>query len=209
MNATLVRAFISKSVLLAAASGAVWYLAVRPMKDELRQARAAYESLSHEIDEHRSTFGNASFDADAVVRELKGRRSLLEARFTDSADPAQVYDKLGTLAASTGVRLERVEPGKGGRGLVSQCPEIVVAAVHTIEATGTMAQLSDFFAAIDGSLGMSRVGTVRLSPVAGSSGEQLTATIETTHLRLNERASKPNATSKKTQHKKSPEGSQR
>lgn len=193
MNSTLARTFASKSVLLAAAAGALWYLAIRPMTDELRQARAAFDAFAVEIEEHNRQFGSEPFSAEEVASDLKSRRAGIETRFEASANPAHVYDSLGSLAARTGVRLERVEPGKGGRGVVSQCPEIMVSAVHTIEATGTMSQLADFFTAIDTELGMSRVGSVRLSPVPGSQGEQLTATLDTTHMRLAEKSSKPPA----------------
>lgn len=193
MNSTLARTYASKSVLLAAAAGAIWHFAVRPMTDELRQARAAIDAFAVEIDEHTQRFGSTPFSAEEVAADLKVRRTDIESQFADSANPAHVYDSLGELAARAGVRLERVEPGKGGRGVVSQCPEITVSAVHTIEATGTMSQLADFFTAIDTELGMSRVGSVRLSPVPGSQGEHLTATLDTTHLRLVERAGKPNA----------------
>lgn len=193
MNQTLARTYASKSVLLAAAAGAIWYFAVRPMNDELRQARAAFDAFAVEIDEHTRQFGSTPFPADEVAADLKARRVGIESQFADSANPAHVYDSLGELAVRTGVRLERVEPGKGGRGVVSQCPEISVSAVHTIEATGSMSQLADFFTAIDTELGMSRVGSVRLSPIPGSQGEQLTATLDTTHLRLVERTGKPNA----------------
>ncbi|MCC6230102.1 MAG: hypothetical protein IT432_12870 [Phycisphaerales bacterium] len=190
MNPTLARTYASKSVLLATAAGAIWYFAVRPMTDELRQARAAFDAFAVEIDEHSRQFGAASFDAEAVAADLKARRTDIETRFADSANPAHVYDALGELAARAGVRLERVEPGKGGRGVVSQCPEIMVSAVHTIEATGTMSQLANFFTAIDTELGMSHVGSVRLSPVPGSQGEQLIAMLDTTHLRLSEHSNK-------------------
>ena len=193
MNSSLARMYASKSVLLATAAGAIWYFAVRPMNDELRQARAAFDAFAVEIDEHTHQFGSTPFSVEEIAADLKSRRAGIESQFADSANPARVYDSLGELAARTGVRLERVEPGKGGRGVVSQCPEIMVSAVHTIEATGTMSQLADFFTAIDTELGMSRVGSVRLSPVPGSQGEQLTATLDTTHLRLAERSSKPTA----------------
>lgn len=191
MNSTLARSFASKSVLLAAAAGTIWYLTIRPVTDELRQAKAAFDAFAVEIDEHNRQFGSTPFSAEEVAADLKSRRLGIETRFEASSNPAHVYDSLGALASRTGVRLERVEPGKGGRGVVSQCPEIMVSAVHTIEATGTMSQLADFFTAIDTDLGMSRVGSVRLSPVPGSQGEQLTATLDTTHLRLAEKATKP------------------
>ncbi|MBL8760314.1 MAG: hypothetical protein JNL50_03345 [Phycisphaerae bacterium] len=193
MNATLARVYASKSVLLAAAAGAVWYVAVRPLTHELQQARAAFDAFAVEIDDHARAFGSSPFAAKDVADDLAARKHALQAAFQDSSNPAQVYDRLGALASRSGVRLERVEPGKGGKGLVSQCPEIVVSAVHTVEAVGSMSQLADFFTAIDTDLGMSRVGAVRLNPVPGSSGEQLTATVETTHLRLQERAAKPGA----------------
>lgn len=193
MNATLARTYASKSVLLAAAAGVIWFFTVRPMTDELRQAKAAIDSFGAEIDQHTKQFGSTPFPAEAIANELRARRADLEASFRASSNPAQVYDSLGVLAASVGVRLERVEPGKGGRGVVSQCPEIVNSAVHSIEATGTMSQLADFFSAIDTRLGMSRVTSVRLAPVPGADGQQLTATIETTHLRLAERNDKTSA----------------
>lgn len=193
MNPMLARTYVSKSVLLAAVAGAVWYFAVRPMTDELRQARAAFESFAVEIDEHARQFGPTPFAAENVAADLKARRAAIESQFAPSANPAQVYDSLGALAALAGVRLERVEPGKGGRAAVSQCPEIVVSAAHSIEATGTMSQLADFFTAIDTRLGMSHVGSVRLSPIPGSQGDQLTAMLDTTHLRLAERVSKSSA----------------
>jgi hypothetical protein len=56
VNPTLARTYASKSVLLAAVAGAVWYFAVRPMTDELRQARAAFDSFAVEIDEHTRQF---------------------------------------------------------------------------------------------------------------------------------------------------------
>lgn len=193
MNPTLARTYASKSVLLATAAGAIWYFAIRPMTDELRQARAAFDAFAVEIDEHARVFGSAPFSADEVGADLKARRAGIESRFAESSNPAHVYDSLGALAAKAGVRLERVEPGKGGRGVVSQCPEFIVSAVHTIEATGTMSQLADFFTAIDTELGMSRVGSVRLSPIPGSQGEQLTATLDTTHMRLADKSTKPPA----------------
>ncbi|MFO0833849.1 MAG: hypothetical protein U0638_02675 [Phycisphaerales bacterium] len=195
MNPTLARTYASKSVLLATAAGAIWYFAIRPMTDELRQARAAFDAFAVEIDEHTRIFGSTPFSAEEVGADLKARRAGIESRFAESANPAHVYDSLGALAAKAGVRLERVEPGKGGRGVVSQCPEVVVSAVHAIEATGTMSQLADFFTAIDTELGMSRVGAVRLSPIPGSQGEQLTATLDTTHMRLADKSTKQPAKS--------------
>lgn len=97
------------------------------MTDELRQARA-FESFAVEIDEHARQFGSTPFAAENVAADLKARRAAIESQFAPSANPAQVYDSLGALAALAGVRLERVEPGKGGRAAVSQCPEIVVSA---------------------------------------------------------------------------------
>jgi hypothetical protein len=191
VNPTLARTYASKSVLLAAVAGAVWYFAVRPMTDELRQARAAFDSFAVEIDEHTRQFGSEPFSTETIAADLKSRRAAIESQFAPSANPAHVYDSLGALAARAGVRLERVEPGKGGRATVSQCPEIVISAVHSIEATGTMSQLANFFTAIDTQLGMSRVASTRLAPVPGSQGDQLTAMIDTTHLRLAERVGKP------------------
>ena len=181
------------SVLLAGAGLLGWHLGVRPIEQSQARVRA----------EHREQQGLLATvgrdipirpDLDAVIAALAQRSGRLAAHSEVSGGANSVHRRLEDAAGACGVDVQRIEPRPAPRlkeDKKGEHAKIDVVA-FTVEVSGAYARVAAFLSEIDTGIGLSRVSSVRLIPIAGE--DRVAAVIETAHFRVEPRAAESTPT---------------
>src|SRR5205085_2652633 len=112
-----------------------------------------------------------------------------------SGDATRLYEAFRSIAATTAVRIERVEPStssRGQRSVTSKSETTSELLGYSIEVTGTYAAVARFMDALEQELGVTKVTSfhMSLSGVAppgvtnAPTDPLITAIVETSHLKL-------------------------
>lgn len=166
-------------VLALCAGGSI--MIVGPMRQRLADARAELESIQDvaaragELLAGKPIVERDSARVEAEIASISGAGAAL-------ADPTALVSRLSDLARETGVDVNRVSPRMlDAEKLLSGVlrPRAVVAT--TIQATGNFEAIGAFLAALERQEMLGGVQSVRLTPILGDAGSDLSATIELLH----------------------------
>ncbi len=180
------------SVLLAGAGLVGWYLGVRPIEQSEARVRAGHR-------EQQGLLATVGRDVptrphlDATIASLAERARVFAAQSEISGEANSVHRRLEDAAGACGVEIQRIEPRPAPRTKEDKKGEHakIEAVAFTVEVSGAYGRVAAFLSEIDERIGLSRVSSVRLIPVAG--GDRVAAVIETAHYRVDPRAAGPTA----------------
>lgn len=184
--------------MLVAALGAVamsigWMTVLKPMQeavsrrhDALRTAESLLAAHEHHADDR--------VNVSAQLSDLQSRRTSITEWVRRGGTPAQIYDRIRQLAAHHSIRIVRIEPRLqaavelphlGDKSGLTE-PEVFG---YSLEVAGRYEAIAVFMEAAGGLLGPGKVVSFQIaSParplVTTGGGVELTASIETTHVRL-------------------------
>lgn len=185
-----IRKHASRALLTTAAACAAWSILVRPVENKAAAQQALLSISQREIEQFEH---DADAGADLAPEIARMRRQLDDVYdwAALSGDPGRLYDALRRLAASSGVRIERIEPSTvrhGARQGARQPGDVQVeTAGYTVEITGRYDAIADFVRACESDLGASRLSSFRIAATAPTPDGQapvLSAVIETVHVSL-------------------------
>jgi len=190
----LVRAGVCAAVICAA-----WYATVRPMEQGLMKRGALLSKAMGELEASVHTTA-AEPPLDDAMAQLIAQATALNQWTAKSGDAGRLYEAFRALAAEHSIRIERIEPS-GSRtiqraaaapGLPAPSPGEVFG--YTLEVVGAYEDIALFLYSCEARLGASKIISFRIAPAftpgttpLGTSPEgpsQLSATIETSHLRV-------------------------
>lgn len=189
---------LGHALAVALACAGAWTLAIRPLHARLEGARADLASSTRQVEDLRRRLGSNGVNFHQAIHTISEHTSLIEQRCARSGDPSQVYDALGELARSHGVRVERIEPRKVPSSAIPAAPKSarvknsdeargpsVDAFGYEIEATGSYADVARFVNAIERDAGMSKILAFTMSPIRDARGTPIVrASVQTAHFRL-------------------------
>lgn len=171
------------SVLLIVA----WHWLVSPTHQRLRKRQAQAADLSQVLETRRSAIEALPAEPKAALDEIETGLAAYAELWQQSSNTAGLYDRLATLAASSGVQIERIEPRRVAttRGPARSGSLRFEAIGYRVDVIGNLASISRFTQAIQQQTGLSTVDAVRIVPTGLSDDHnELRASVRTTHQRV-------------------------
>jgi hypothetical protein len=167
-----------------------WYFGIQPLSASVSQKRAEIEGMRESLISESEALRRGG-DQDRVFEVASKFASDLMLWTRTSSDSRGLYDRLRRMAATAKVKIVGIEP-KGSSVISAPAgpkPEgfkalDIRASGLTIIVTGSFTDVATFIDSLDGSIGASRVFSVRLTP-QDSAGKSIQAMIETTHYSIN------------------------
>lgn len=179
------RRLLSQAIILGAVCIGAPVFVVAPLKARLarmEQSLATAQREAASIADIMSAGERQTLDPDAA-----GRISAWIGEMNSiSGDAATVYDRIMTLGAEHGVRIDRMQPVRvtAARPTAGRSSPAAQTLGFTIAAIGEYDSIAAFIEAIERGAGFSAVGSVRLIPVVADGAQLVQATIETRHRRF-------------------------
>lgn len=198
---------LGHAMAFALAGASVWFFAVRPLERAYAERVDERESLESKISRSNATATNGP-SAQELAKQLNKHLTDIRSWSELSNDQRGLYDALTRLAATTHVRLERIEPTNGqnitpiannaagtpqprsrrGRQAAAtpQAGWSGRTVGHRLSVVGTYENISDFIASCESDLGATKVVSFRIGSeaVREDTPGVVEATLETTHLAL-------------------------
>jgi hypothetical protein len=188
---------------------ALWYVIVRPLEQRLVANKASLEGISTQL----ATFQDSIKDEPAmapVIADYSTRTTILKDWTDRSGNAGRLYEEFRSIAADHNVRIERIEPNTGrsaGRWTKPGDKNQMVSEVfgYSLEVTGRYEDVARFLDACENQLGASKVVGFRMTPefnaaasAGATAGKNISATIETAHLKIDLPQSSAEKAAKKT-----------
>lgn len=167
-----------------------WYFGIQPLSAAVKQKHAEIEGMRESLIAESESL-RRSADHDRTFEMASKCASELMVWTRKSSESQGLYDRLRRMATSTKVKIVGIEP-KGSAVLAAppgprpeggKAPDIRASGL-AIMVTGSFADVASFIDNLDGSIGASRVLSIRLTP-QDSAGRTVQALVETTHYSMN------------------------
>ena len=186
MSVSTARSYVVRLAVVSALASAAWYFVVRPMRDELTTRKATLAATHAEIELGKGQILASDRAPAAAIEQLKSQADALTRLWSVAAETSGLYEQIDSLAHRYGVVVERMEPNRGGaKGIASKdAPDAPTfnELAYSIELVGPYEGVARFVRAIQYELGMTRIESLRISPVESQSGStQVRASVKTTH----------------------------
>lgn len=182
MSQGILRAPLMLAVVGGFACVALWSVVVRPMRANLDQER-------HQASVQSELLASGARDMSIAVDAPEDLAESFEAelnRVTEwwgvSGDAGAVYSRFDEFAIRSGVKIERIEPGRKGvsnkrQGVYTE------SSGFMIELHGSFENVCEFVGLVQRGTGLSRVVSLRITPnVTGSKLGEVTANLMTDHM---------------------------
>ncbi|GMV27450.1 MAG: hypothetical protein AMXMBFR58_34810 [Phycisphaerae bacterium] len=162
-----------------------WKLGVAPLHQQLATANASCGEMERQIRELEALAlpEQASLDADlALATQHRERLKSIGA----APDGNRIQERLRTLAAEWDVKIDRLERRNklGGAENKHAAYSARETVGFTMSVRGSYSNVAGYVRAVAADHGLTRINTLRLTPVAAQEGQAVSASIETSHLRL-------------------------
>lgn len=205
----ILRKRFTHALLLAAGAGVIWYFGVQPLEKTYASQRENKELMQQKL----AAYGNSSSEDKSIDESVKSMNSMFDSvnHWTaGSADPAELYESINSLASKHHVTIERIEPStqqdvigtttdssvstgtrRGRRASATPTSQDKTkwrarTMSHRMSVTGSYQDICDFVGACERELGASKVRSIAIhqSMNLNDSGNRVGAEIETVHLEL-------------------------
>lgn len=175
----------AQAIIVLGVSTAISILVLGPLSDRLDGVRRALSAANGLM------FQSSSLSAEtpkwkARTAQDQLSRDHLHTLSMPAKDSAEVQNRLMTIAAEHGVRIDRIQP-RMATGAVGQSTDAANQRVaptatifNVIEAAGTYNALAQFVGDVQ-SIGLTRVTAVRMTPIIDGDQQLARATIQATH----------------------------
>jgi hypothetical protein len=174
------RAFVGAGLL-----GLSWCVGVQPLKREVLASEAALAAQSAEIAEYQLSLATQREDPDTAIAGLQKRLDEITTRSRQSADASALYESVGRLADTCGVRVERIEPRSSAGRRDAASGVNIEANGFSFEVSGGFDGITKFLSRIEGEGGISKVTGVHLTRTSTSEEPtRITGILETSHFRV-------------------------
>jgi hypothetical protein len=188
MNAGSARPIVSEALIITAVCIGAWYGLVSAPEGRLARARQQAAVARAELAAAQAGDGQAAGLPGETPDSLRKRATEIDRLSGRCSDASALYDVITSLAQSSGVRMERLQPRQVPR---TADPRRVSGAQsaealgYAIDATGSYEAVVRFVRAIQHEGLTTAIASIRLTPVPGdASGRTVTASIETLHFHL-------------------------
>ncbi len=165
---------------------AAWRLAVAPLHAQLAAAKAESSQISRQVDVLKAT----NLPDQSVIDQELSRVKQQQARLNSLAavpDGNRIQEQIRALAAPGGLRVDRLERRSHNSAFndPKQTSYLLKDAFGmSLTVQGPYSAVADFIQAIRSQTGLTKIASVKLSPVQTVDRQLVTAIIETSHMRL-------------------------
>ncbi|GJM18831.1 MAG: hypothetical protein DHS20C14_10440 [Phycisphaeraceae bacterium] len=179
------RQFAVLVVGVAIVGGAAWHLGVRNLMVGLESDRAAMVQYAHEIEQGKADFTPGA--AEQTLAAIEAHADKYRRVWAEGSDASLLYERLQNLAVRSGVRIENIEPGRGGSN-AEEAARLKALGVkanregYSIEISGSFTSIRSFLAAVQFDSGLARIESFRIQPAMNATDpDMLHASVATSY----------------------------
>lgn len=185
-DAGLVRSTLTKTGVVVAIVIGGWLALGTALRAELRSARAEVSAGQEELARFEAIRGSLNVDPEAEITRLEAQLDQLRGMSERAGDASRLYETIGTLARTCGVRVERIEPRSSGGAAPAVGGVRVESVGYSFEIAGDFAGVRRFVSRLEREVGICKIGAIRVRPLQGDADRQdtVSAIVETTHFRV-------------------------
>lgn len=186
MNSSITKRLGLEMVIVCGIVVVGYELLVMPARTRAELSRAQMTHIENEkhqlgeLDERRETAAQDRYAS--LVRHAEQINALSR----ESSEPSHLYERFQQAAATSGVRLDRIDPSTQPTRM--NAGNAIDSSGYTLGLSGSYPQVIDFIDTLQREFALTTILSVRMVPdpsrASGDALDRVAATIETVHVRM-------------------------